>query len=315
MKSSGKKIVSMIVMVLMVGMVVSESRGGNRSGTVAGQFLKISTSARAMGMGGAQVAIAEGASSLAFYPAGMMSVSNYGVGLTYTKWFADIQHSYMGMVKNIPDVGAVGVSVTMLTTDDMKETTPDHPEGTGRNFKASDYAFGLAFGRQVTDQFRVGVSGKVIKSYLFNADLGSSSFAFDIGTLYNIPILRSRIGVSITNIGKDLKYINETYSIPTALRFGVLVDVLKEANQQFVTTLQITRLNDADEQYNIGTEYVLNDQFALRGGWKFAYDQENVTFGFGAKINTFGFDGKVDYAFNNFRYLPATHSFTFEIQF
>jgi hypothetical protein len=82
-----------------------------------------------------------------------------------------------------------------------------------------------------------------------------------------------------------------------------------------VTTLQIARLNDADEQYNFGTEYTFNNLIALRGGWKFSYDQENVTAGFGVRLNSLGFNSTIDYGYNNFKYLPGTHSFTFEMQF
>ncbi|HZY09910.1 MAG TPA: PorV/PorQ family protein [Bacteroidota bacterium] len=311
----GKTIVRFYFVILFLLTFVNHADAGNRSGTVTGQFLKIATSARAISMGGAQVAVAEGVSSMAFNPAGILAVNELGVGFTYTAWFADIQHSYAGVVKNLPGIGAIGASVTILTTDDIIETTPAYPEGTGRTFRASDYAFSIAYARQVTDQFRVGINGKIIQSYLFNTDLGAGSFAFDIGTLYDIPILRSHLGVSLTNIGRDLKYINETYSLPTALKFGVLVDVMKEANNHFITTFQIARLNDADEQYNAGVEYLFNNLVALRGGWKFAYDQENVTAGFGVKLNSLGLSGVLDYGFNNFKYLPGTHSFTFELQF
>ena len=104
---------------------------GDRSGTVSEEFLTIPTSARVIAIGGAQVAMAEGASSLGFNPAGILSVNDMGVGLTYTAYLANIQHSFFGFVKNIPGFGALGVSVTVLTTDDMVETTPAFPEGTG----------------------------------------------------------------------------------------------------------------------------------------------------------------------------------------
>ncbi|TLY31559.1 MAG: PorV/PorQ family protein [Ignavibacteria bacterium] len=306
--------VSLICVILLAG-AVAVTRAGDRSGTVSGQFLKIGTSARAIGMGGAQVAVAEGVSSMAFNPAGIMVVGDYGFGATYTASLASIQHSFAGIVKNVPGLGAFGVSVILLTTDDIQETTPQYPEGTGRSFRASDYAFSVAFARQVTEQFRVGINGKIVQSYLFDREIGTSTFAFDIGTLYDIPILQSHLGVSLTNIGKDLKFINETYSLPTALRFGVLVDVMKDASNSLVTTLQIARINDSDEQYNWGTEYVFNNLVALRGGWKFAYDQENVTAGFGVRLNSLGLNSSVDYGYNNFKYLPGTHSFTFEMQF
>lgn len=291
------------------------AEAGNRSGTVTGQFLKLSTSARAVAMGGAQVAVASGVNAMAYNPAGILEVANYGFGATYTQLYADIQHSYLGAVKNIPGLGSVGVSVLILTTDDMLVTTPAFPEGTGEKFKASDYAVGVSFARQVTDQFRVGVNAKIIQSYLYNAEVGTGSFAFDIGTLYAIPVLRSHIGVSLTNLGKDLTFVNETYSLPTALRFGVLVDLVRDETNHVVTTLQITRVNDADEQYNLGGEYVFNGMVALRGGWKFAYDQEDITGGFGLKLNSLGIGGTLDYAYNNFKYLPGTHTITFEVLF
>ncbi len=308
-----KKINILLTVILMIG-IIEETEAGNRSGTTSEPFLKIPTSARAVGVGGAQVALASGASSIAFNPAGMMAVNDMGVGFTYTAWFADIQHSFVGVVKNIPGIGAVGASLIMLTMDDMIETTPAFPEGTGRYFRASDYAFSIAYARQVTDQFRVGINGKYIQSYLYNTEIGASSFAFDIGTLYDIQILRSHIGVSLTNIGKDVKFLQEQYSLPTALRFGVVVDIMKEKENELITTLQIARMNDAEEQYNFGGEYIFNEVVALRMGWKFAYDHEGFTGGFGVKLNSIGFNSMLDYGYNYFKYLPGTHTFTLEVQ-
>jgi len=75
-------------------------------------------------------------------------------------------------------------------------------------------------------------------------------------------------------------------------------------------------LNDADEQYNLGAEYVFNGAIALRGGWKFAYDEENFTAGFGLKMHdVMGFSGNLDYGYNNFIDLPGTHSLTLAVDF
>jgi len=313
-----KTLYALIVSVaILLVLMVSPVHAGDRSGTVAAQFLKIGLSARAVGMGGAQVAVADGAASLAYNPSGILSVTDYGFAATYTAWFANIQHSYASVVKTIPNIGTVGASFILMATDDIVETTPQYPEGTGQTFRASEYAFSLAFARQVTEQFRLGINAKIIQSYLYNTQIGASSFAVDVGTMYDLPQLKSHIGVSLTNIGKDLQYINETFSLPTALRFGVVLDVLKQADNpnQFVTVFQISRANDTNEQYNLGGEYVYDNTIALRGGYKFAYDQENVTAGFGLRLNTLGLNAMLDYGYNNFSYLPGTHSFTFEFQF
>lgn len=311
--TTGRLLTVLVLLLAAVG--AGDLSAGNRSGTVTAQFLKFSTGARGIAMGGAQVAVATGVNAIAYNPAGIMDVPNYGFGATYTQLYAEIQHSYIGAVKNIPGLGAVGVSVTMLTTDDMPVTTVAFPEGTGEYFKASDFAFSVAFARQVTDQFSVGINGKVIKSYLYNSDVGSSSFGFDIGTLYDIPSLRSHLGVSLNNLGKDMTFINETYSLPTALRFGVLVDVVQDEGNSVVTTIQILRTNDADEQYNVGAEYLFNKLVALRAGWKFAYDQEDFSGGFGVNLGSIGVNSTIDYAYNNYKYLPGTHTLTLEVLF
>ncbi len=303
------------VLLILVVAVPIPGNAGDRSGTVSEEFLKLPLDARTVAMGGADVALAWGTASIGYNPSGILSVNDYGFGASYTSWFANISHSYAGIVKRIPDVGAFGFSIISLSTDDMIETTPQYPEGTGRTFRASDFAFSVAFARQVTDQFRVGINGKIIQSYLFNKELGASTFAFDIGTLYDIPILHSRLGVSLTNIGKDIEFINESYALPTALRFGVLTDLIKETDQSLVATLQVSRFNDADEQYNVGVEYLFNNLVALRGGRKFGYDDENWTFGFGVKLTSLGLNGSLDYGFDNFVYLPGTHSFTLNMDF
>jgi hypothetical protein len=146
MRSSCHSIVAVGVVLVLLSTATS---AGNRSGTVTGQFLKLPVSARAAAMGNALVSLAEGPISLAYNPAGTLSVKTFGFGGTYQKWFADITHSFFGVAANLQEWGTVGAGVTLLTTDDMAVTTPAFPEGTGEFFKASDYAFTISYARQI----------------------------------------------------------------------------------------------------------------------------------------------------------------------
>lgn len=172
------RVLSMLSLMLLWA---SSSDAGNRSGAVTAQFLKLPISARATAMGNAQVALAEGATSLGYNPAGVLDTKTFAFGGTYNAWFADISHSFFGGVVNLNEWGMVGLGVTILTTDDMIVTTPLFPEGTGELFKASDYAFTFSYARQISEQFGLGLSAKYIKSYLYNSDITSNSIAFDIG--------------------------------------------------------------------------------------------------------------------------------------
>jgi len=303
------------IFVMLAFCVVWESSAGNRSGTVTAQFLKLPTNARAVGMGNAQVALAEGASSIAYNPAGVLNVATASFGGTYNQWFADISHMFYGAAVNLQQYGTIGFGVTVLTTDDIAVTTPAFPEGTGELFKASDFAFTFTYARQISQEFGLGLSARYIKSYLYNKDIGANSIAFDIGTLYDIDVLRTRLGISVNNLGRDLKYINEQYSLPTALRFGARTTIMEDDENLVYAAVQIARPNDSEEQYNIGLEYTYSHLVSLRGGYRFNYDTENVSGGLGVNLSSLGVEGKLDYAYTNYKYLPGTHMFSIELGF
>lgn len=288
---------------------------GNRSGTVTAQFLKMPIDARVSAMGNAQVAVASGAISMAYNPAGILSVNNVAFAGTYHAWFADIAHSFLGVGVNLHDWGHVGVGVLMLSTDDMIVTTPAFPEGTGELFRAVDYAFTLSYARQISLDFGLGVNVKYIQSYLYNAEIKSGAIAFDIGSLYDIPVLKSRLGISVNNLGRDLQYIHEQYSLPTVLRFGVRTVLYEEESNRLYSTFQISRPNDADEQYNLGFEYIFNNLVSLRTGYRFNYDTENWSLGVGVSLESLGVDGTLNYAYTNYRHLAGTNMLTVEIGF
>jgi hypothetical protein len=302
-------------LVLITFLAASNLIAGNRSGIVSGQFLKLPINARAAGIGNAQVALAEGALSIAYNPAGLLSIESASFGTTYNQWFADITVAFFGAGVNLEGWGTIGAGVTLLTTDDMAVTTPAFPEGTGEKFKAVDVAYTLSYSKQISELFGIGVSAKYITSNLYNKQFSANSVAFDIGTLYDVPMLRTRLGISVTNLGKDLRYISEQYSLPTALRFGSRTLIVQEDMHRVYGVFQIGRPNDSDEQYNAGIEYALDETVFFRGGYKFNYDTEDWAGGIGMNLRSLGLTGTLDYSYSHYKFLPGTHMFSIELGF
>lgn len=302
-----------IVLLAALCVAAPLSLAGNRSGTVTGQFLKLPINARATAMGNAQVPLAEGALSIPFNPAGTLSIGTASFGATYNQWWADITHSFIGAAVNLQEYGTIGLGAVMLSTDDMLVRTPAFPEGTGEKFKAVEIAYTLSYARQISQDFGIGLSAKYIRSNLYNNDVNANSIAFDIGTLYDVAILKTRLGISVNNLGRDLRYLNETYSLPTVLRFGARTTVWDDDDNRAFLVLQVGRPNDADEQYNVGAEYIFMNTLAFRGGYRFNYDAENWSAGVGVDLASLGLNGRIDYAFTNYTTLPGTHMFSIEL--
>src|SRR5881409_2381608 len=159
-------------------------------GTFDGQFLKIGVGARAEAMGGAFVGVADDATALFWNAAGIARIDSdkSELSLNHASWPAELSFDQIGYVFHIKRIpGAFGVHARALTMDPMVETTafqPDPQQGTGSTFDAGMMTVGVTYARSFTDKFSAGVTGNLVHEGL--ADLSQQTFAFDIGTLYDV---------------------------------------------------------------------------------------------------------------------------------
>ena len=304
--------------------------GGQRTGTASAQFLKIGMGARAMGMGESFVAIANDAEALYWNPAGISRFDKQSVFFSHTKWLVDVDVEYAGLVYHIDEVNTVGVAMTYLHTDEMKETTELQPFGTGRYFGFSDFLIGLTYARNMTDKFSFGLSVKYMQENI--AELTMKGLLFDLGTYYETGFHSIRFAVAVSNIGEEMSpagsfsYQNlqaETVEVssfqssppPIIFRLGLAAEVYETENHRVTGSIQLNHPNDNDENVNLGIEYWWQQMFALRAGYKTARVEENFSVGAGVLIPTSLSDLRVDYAYSNFGRLGYVNRFSLHFQF
>ena len=289
-------------------------------GTFDGQFLKISVGARAAGMGGAFVAVADDASALYWNAAGIARIDpdKSELSLNHASWPADLsfdQIGYVFHVKRIP--GAFGIHARALSMSPMIETTayqPDPNLGTGTEFDAGMMAAGLTYARSFTDKFSAGVTANFIHEGL--AEFSQQSFAFDIGTLYDVGTLGMKIGMTISNIGGQIKFIEREARIPAIFRVGTSATMFQTADQKLVGSFEFSHPPDNSERLNVGAEYGFRRFLFLRGGYNINYDAEGLAGGVG-----FHFPASVagmadiDYAYTDMKELGASHRFSLRFLF
>jgi len=286
-------------------------------GTFGGQFLKIPVGARAEAMGGAFVGVADDASSIFWNAAGIARIdpNKSVVSFNHAVWPADLQFSQAGYVfhlKRIP--GAVGVSVRSLRMDPMLETTAFQPEGTGNTFDAGFMTMGLSYARAFTDKFSAGVNGNFIHSGL--AEFSQQTYSFDIGTLYDVGTLGMKIGMAISNIGSQIKFIDREARIPSIFRVGTSATLMQTADQKLIGSFEFSHPPDNSERVNVGAEYAFHKYLFLRGGYAFNYDAEGLAggVGFHFPVSVAGM-ADLDYAYTDMLDLGAAHRFSLRFQF
>jgi len=319
-------------------------QGVTKTGTTSATFLNIDVGARAVGMGSAHVAVAEGVTAQYWNPAGIARISNSEAIFCHTRWIADISYNYTALVIPLANFGALGVNATFMTTDDMERTTIREPDGTGEMFSVSSYAVGLCYARNLTDFFSVGMNIKYIQEKIYHSS--AQGLAFDVGTLFDTHFYGIKIGMSIRNYGTKMQMSGQDmltqtdidpgisgnnysinanlqttrYDLPLMFRVGISTDVLKGmANSNLILSVDALHPNDDVEYLNLGGEYILNQMFALRAGYKtlFALDsEEGLSLGGGIKYRISGETTiQLDYAYQDFGVLKEIQMFSLGLKF
>ena len=299
-------------------------------GSTSMQFLKVMPSARATALGEAYSVWALGAEAVFWNPGGLASVQNQEVSLTYVDWLFDTHQGALSYALSLEDFGAVGVQVQYVDFGVFEETTnarpyisdPDNPGLTGRTFRPFSYLVGVTYARNLSERFSVGLGVKYARESLFSGQSVSAMVSqgmfqdvktwadgvlFDFGIRYNTGFRSIHIASSVQNFGADVTYANESNPVPLLFRFGIAADLIggnallfqDEGESRLSIAFDLFHPNDYSQQGHLGVEYEFASSFALRGGYKFNYDYEGLTFGGGIRQVIGGVPLSVDYSFGS----------------
>lgn len=337
-----KKYIQLVIGLLIVFNIQNYAQGVTKVGTTAASFLVIDVGPRATAMGSAYVALANDATAMYWNPAGIANINNFEATFTNSRWLADLSFNYAGAVVSLGNFGNLGINATFLTMDQIERTTIYYPDGTGELFDAGSYAFGLSYARYLTDKFSIGLSVKYINERMYHSS--ANGFAIDFGALFDTQFYGLVLGMSISNYGSKMQLdgrdmlvqhdvdprvygnnpnINaqlqtDRFDLPLMFRVGVSIDVLKGlANSNFIIAADALHPSDDVESINIGGEYVFNNMFFLRAGYKglFAKDSEQgLNFGGGIRYTLSSTTVGFDYSYISFGVLNSVHMFSVSLK-
>jgi hypothetical protein len=278
----------------------------NRPGSTDGQFLKIGVSARGAGMSDAYLAAADGAEATYYNVAALPWLKGTEVVFNHTAWFASINHEFAAATYNAGDVGSFGLSVTALSTDEMKVRTPLQPEGTGETFYAGNYRFGLSYARFLTDRVTLGFTFSYINMKLYQ-EFKADAMSLDLAVMYVSDFRGFRFALEIADFGSNIQYVNESYPLPTNFQFGMAMNAIDGDNQKLLVSFTAVKPNEGEPQAQVGGEWNFQRTFFLRGGYRLNYSTATYSLGGGVAFDVAGLGLRADYAFSNYTTLGGTH--------
>lgn len=288
--------------------------GAADAGSSAAAFLKIGVGARAVGMGEAQAAAAEGPEALYWNPAGLAVNSRRAVSFTHNEWLEDVRYEYLGLSYPLFNLGSIGFSAARVSMG--KLIGRDEQGNYTGDFGASDMVLSLGYARRLFNFLAVGAAAEYIFSKI--EDESASAFAGSVGAVGELPLPGLAAGISASNIGGEMKFIDKGDPLPLALRGGVayLLPFGGESNDLTVA-VDAVKFNDRDDvMVNTGVEYWFMKTIAARAGYKGNYDEDGLTGGLGFKYSpTANLGLLADYAYADMGLFGATHRITVGMQF
>lgn len=276
----------------------------NESVSIIFPLLDMGSGARAMGMGEAYTAVADDASALYWNAAGLGTVKNLQIAVTYDKWYMDTMFSQALFAWPLP-TGTIGADIYYLNMGSITgrdlygaPTQTINPYGVGGSI-----GYGISFGG-----ISAGAAVKMISQSMGN--ISNAAFAGDIGALYKTGIFAA--GASLQNIGSGAGY-----SLPMNIKAGVAVKALEIQQHGLLAALDMQYLFKDAVSLSAGAEYVYSGIVALRLGYKLGFGVTNLeglkglSGGIGLRYSNLNFD----YAVVPYGDLGTTHRVTLSYMF
>ncbi len=342
-----------LVALLAVVAFITVPSGAQTVAKYGADFLAGGVGARALGMGGAHVALTRDVSSGYWNPAGLADMQYPEFAYMHAERFAGVvSFDYGSAAFPINAQSTVGIAFFRSGVNDIKNTLdawdPErnqpkpNPESFFSSFSAADMAFFVGYARSLSERLSIGVTGKVIRRTI--GDFADAwGYSFDVGFKYRTG--HYVIGANIQDVstmlqswsvnqgalqniqdvfGQELPQGGTELVLPVA-RLGSGVVLPLGANALAIgmdvdlafdgQRANVINIGDVSFHPRVGTEFTYRDVISFRAGVnRIAYSDR---FGFDAtpSVGT-GLNLKqvsIDYGFGDFAGLVSDLGFSHRI--
>ena len=288
----------LIMSLVFLCFTFSQVRADTGDGGYAGTFQQLGLGARALGMGGAFVGVADDATAGFWNPAGLVQIQMRTFGVFFRKMTLDRRVSYITYSQSIRNEAAISIGWTNAGVKDVVGRN-ENGEIT-EEIKNYENAIELFFARKILDELSAGVRIGYVQYNLANTSAYGVGFGFSI---FGKPIQKLRLGAAVENLGMKYSWTSGDYwkkfdllgssskdEFPINIRFGASYLLLGD---RILLCSEIDKNEKQKEKIHLGIEGWILENLAGRAG----YDKGSLTLGMGLRHKTGSTILGFDYAF------------------
>ena len=254
------KITRLLPALVLAAFAAGPVSAGTSGGAESFDFLLLDGGARSVGMGGAYTALASDSNALLYNPAGLGRMTSHEATLMHNQFVQGVYQEYLSFASK----QGFGASLNYLNFGTIPRTTLSQPDGTGGSFGFSDLALTGGYGRAF-GAFSVGGGLKIIRE---NADnVSATGYAADGGAMFSPPEISGlTFGLSLLNVGPDVKFQNLNSPLPTMIRAGAGY-TFHLGQTDNTAAFDLSRVRTDSTRLGLGFESVLQRMMAFRLGF------------------------------------------------
>ncbi|MCB9249248.1 MAG: PorV/PorQ family protein [Ignavibacteriales bacterium] len=276
-------------------LLVSYSLFAQTAGNTGLSFLKNGASAKTIAV--SDIGFLNGDISSVFYnPATVNFQESASVMFTHQAWIQDLNSEIVNA--NFSMFGlpfSVGANTTKISDFEIRTKPSELPDAT---FDVNYFYGSLSTGFNLYEQLYFGLSIKYLYESLLADD--ATGFGYDFGLVYKNIVENLNLGASIRNLGSMSELRNEKTKLPSDLIINATYDFYYEnASLNILPVLGFQSYLDSEITHmHIGSEFLYDNQFALRIGYISGNESRNISAGAGVFWKGFN----IDYAYTPFSY-------------
>ncbi|MBN2410896.1 PorV/PorQ family protein [candidate division KSB1 bacterium] len=295
----------------------------------AGEFLNTGVGAKALGMGGAHVAVGGDATFGYWNPAGLTAINYPEITAMHSRRFGGVvNYDYAGFALPFRSTESLALNMIRLAVDDIPipvlqnqnaELSEYNRPYVDRYVSDAEYAVYLSYAKKRSDRFSYGANVKFIRKGV--GDNSAWGIGFDVGVLWN-PAGKLMLGANFQDITTTIlawdtgtkELISPTFKMGLAypihiafIKSNLLLAAdtdLRFEGRKYSAQMNIGPMS-ADPR--VGAELLVRNVVALRVGRD---DIGSLTAGAGIKLPRLD----LDYAFLSHDELDTTHRISLRLR-
>lgn len=298
-----------------------------KTGTSGANFLKIGQgSARAMSLGGAYVALSEGADAMTWNPAGLAATQQREFGFSYLRYVQDVDSPlYLGYAHPMGRT-TLGAHMSYITVSGFDVRDAQGVPQPDREIGVRDGLMGVGIARSFWyEKLFLGSTLRAVHEDI--AGSIKNTLVGDVGAIIK-PNSTLSLGFSLQNFGASSDRVPRITRAGVAMRLGDFVTLATELNKASDSSARV----GIGGEFQLPEEYLDVGQLSLRIGYRSSdnYGQSNdgtlkalrmdrasnISFGFGMYTSqAFGYGVSLDYAFVPYGALGTVDQISVKLKF